>query len=298
MIASDETLRARSTEYMKKAYLETSAIDQAERSGLSGANLSSRLRCLGFSPAIGIHTIYELAATFLSPGQETKAAALFSIVRDLDPAYQRPSGSLLQEEVLKLRTGAAVFPFLDHLGHASARTEVGRLAFGIFDERAGQFISERESKIRVEFPNKAADYLQHIVNTQTQKSVPRIRTFQAAYKYFESQGQLPQLIRGALHNRVTESEARELATRLDAFPAVRSLVRANIYISFIFIANVCKPNDDKIDDYRHIIEASYCDAFITGDKQLLKTVQVIGPHLNPLPADSVLKSAERSVNSA
>jgi hypothetical protein len=278
---------------MKKAYLETSAINYAERSGIYGETLCFSLQSRGFRPAIGIHTIYELAVTFLSPGQAKKAAALFSLVRDLNPAYQPPSDSLLRQEIVKLRTGAAVLPFLDDLEYASAQTEVRRLASGVFDERGRRFVSGRESRIRSEFPHKAARYLQHVINTRANGSVPRIRTFQAAYQYFESSGEIPLLIRRTLHkDGVTESEARELEKRLNEFPAIRALLRANLYISFIFIANLCKPTDDKFDDYRHIIEASYYDAFVTRDKQLLGTVQAIGPHLNPLSADSVLKSVD------
>lgn len=272
---------------MRKAYLETSAINRTKKAGFSGRDLSSRLESLGFSPAIGIHTIYELAATFLSPGQEEKAVALFSIVQDLDPSYQRSSDSLLQEEILKLRTGAAVLPFLDYLGHASTRTEVGRLALGIFDQRARCFIRERESQIRVRFPNQAADYLQNVVTAQAH-GAPCIQTFEEAYQYFESKGQLPALIRRALRNQVAAHEARELHQRLEEFPAIRALVRATLYMDFIFIKHRVKPNDDKLDDYRHIIEATYCDAFVADDNQLLKTVRIISPHLYPLSLAVVL----------
>lgn len=272
---------------MRKAYLETSAINRAERAGRFGRDLSSRLQSLGFSPAIGIHTIYELAATFLSPGQEEKAAALFSIVQDLDPSYQQPADSLLQEEILKLRTGAAVLPFPDHLGLASTRTEVGRLALGIFDQQARCFISKRESQIRVTFPNQAADYLQHVVKAQAH-GAPRIQTFEEAYQYFESKGQLPAHIQRALRSQVTACEAREIYQRLEQFPAIQALVRAHVYMDFIFIKHRVKPNDDKLDDYRHIIEATYCDAFVADDHQLLKTVPLISPHLCPLPLAAVL----------
>lgn len=273
---------------MRKAYLETSAINRAERAELSGRDLSSRLKSLGFSPAIGIHTIYELAVTFLSPGQEEKAAALFSIVQDLDPSYQRPSDSLLREEILKFRTGAAVLPFFDYLGYASTRTEVERLAHGIFDQRARYFISKRESQMRVGFLNQAADYLQHVVKVQAQRSAPCIRSFEEAYQYFESEDQLPALIRRALRSQVAAHEAREIHQRLEEFPAIWAIVRANVYMDFIFIKHRVKPNDDKLDDYRHIIEATYCDAFVTGDNQLLKTVRIISPHLYPLSMAVVL----------
>jgi len=50
------------------------------------------------------------------------------------------------------------------------------------------------------------------------------------------------------------------------------------------------PGKDKIDDYRHIIEASYCDVFITGDAQLQKTVPRINPEVEVVEWNNFFKT--------
>ncbi len=60
------------------------------------------------------------------------------------------------------------------------------------------------------------------------------------------------MIRTILHNTITLSEALELAARLTEFQAIRSVLNANLYLTFICIAHESVPGDDKLDDYRHL----------------------------------------------
>lgn len=154
---------------MEKAYLETSAINSAESGSLSGQDLVHGLRYLGFSPVIGMHSIYELARTYLNPDQSVKAGRLFSIVRDLNPSFMPPTWQVLSQEVLKLRTGAAVFPFLTGVDLASAQTEVARLALGIFDNHAERFIRSREGAVKSDHLSLGNQYLNHINQMRTKE---------------------------------------------------------------------------------------------------------------------------------
>ena len=75
-----------------KAYLETSAINRAETMRMAGPTITAALRYQGLEPAIGMHTIYELARGFLTPEQGDRSARLFSIVQDLTPSYVPMTG--------------------------------------------------------------------------------------------------------------------------------------------------------------------------------------------------------------
>ena len=59
----------------------------------------------------------------------------------------------------------------------------------------------------------------------------------------------------------------------------------------IFIAVVHKdvPATDKVDDHRHIIEASYCDVFVTEEKQLLANVPRINSRIKPINGQQLEK---------
>lgn len=95
--------------------------------------------------------------------------------------------------------------------------------------------------------------------------------------YFE--GQLPNIIQEILRGQVTPLEANELSQRLNTFPALRSTLRANLYVNFIHIVHGTRPAYDKIDDYRHVVDASYCSAIVLSDEQLGRTVNRINPDL-------------------
>ncbi|MBI3767149.1 MAG: hypothetical protein HY271_01510 [Deltaproteobacteria bacterium] len=122
--------------------------------------------------------IYELAATFIRPEQARLGRKLFSILRELDPFYAPGSSELLLREVLKLRTGAAVLPFLDHADQAATRIEVARLAAGTFDQRARSFIETREAEMRATHPVAMAEYVSHVgrLRARSPSKIHGIRT--------------------------------------------------------------------------------------------------------------------------
>jgi hypothetical protein len=110
---------------------------------------------------------------------------------------------------------------------------------------------------------------------------PRPKTFEDVLAEFDDQ--VPGLIRQLLGDRVTASEATELHARLNEFPALRSVVRANLYLWAIPLMHDAGASRDKNHDYRHVIEASYCEVLITGDEQLARTVPRIYPGLLIIP---------------
>lgn len=267
---------------MDKAYLEPSIINHAERASVDGTKLASGLKALRLRPVIGLHTIYELARTFLDDAQTTKGARLFRVLSDLNASFVPSTWDLLSQEVLKLRTGAAVIPFLDHLNEAATRTEIARLAAGTLDDRARRFITGREENIKANLPRLSENYLDHVKRTKYEGHHPglEIRTYDDVLTYFSDE--LPAMIHEILKGGINAIEAKELALRLDSFPALRSTVRANLYLCFIHIVHSTSPAKDKIDDYRHLIDASYSSAVITDDTQLHKTSPRINPTLNVL----------------
>jgi len=260
-----------------KAYIETNAINQAYGFNLSGFRLKELLDSRGLTPAVGLHAIYELARTFLNEAEKQTGADLFSILRDLDPFYQLPPEMLHDQEIIKLRTGATVLPVLDQLNLAATKHEVERLACGIFDEKARNFIARREEDVKVNHPRFASDYITQIKQTANKPQFKKksLRTFDQVYAELENQ--IPDLIYRSLNGKVSLPEALELAKRMSSFPAIRSTARSHAYLSAICIIHKDVPGRDKLDDYRHIIEASYCDVFVTNDGQLSRTI----PHIDP-----------------
>lgn len=264
---------------MQKVYIETSVINRAFSESITGNDIVIYLDTLGFQPAIGTHTIYELAKTYLEPNSILKAQQLFSILLELEASIIPPTDKLFKEEIMKLRTGAAVLPFLDTLNQSSTRQEIHKLANGIFDSKAQKFIKNREKFHRTNNPIIYRDFLDHInkVKSYGTDILKNIRTFEDVISYLKNQ--IPDLIVKILKGKVSKYEAVELFQRLDSFPALRSAVRANIDLCFICIVHNTHPGSDRKDDNRHIVDSSYSKGIVTGDEQLEKRVNRINPEL-------------------
>ncbi len=264
---------------MFKAYLEPNAINWSRRSGWSGAELRSRLECRGLEPHFGIHGIYELARAFLSTEHESVAAEHFQILAALAPVFGPTPEMLFEKELDRLRTGAAVIPILDELNRTSAKEQVALMATGRLEDVGREFISRREANIARDHPTFIASQLEQ-VRAAVSPGTSRPTTFEDALAHFDPQ--VSDIIRQLLGDRVTASEGVELHARLNEFPAIRSTVRANIYMRAVPLMSGSGVSTDKNDDYRHVIEASYANVFVTGDDQLARTVPRLHPGLQVL----------------
>jgi len=262
-----------------KAYVEPNVINWARRSNWTGVALRSRLEARGLEPHFGIHGIYELARGFLSEQSKAVAQQNFEILAELDPIFGPTPDILFAKELDRLRTRAAVIPVLDDLNRASAKQEVIQMAAGRLEADGREFLQRRESGIDRDYPRYTAFQL-----SQTRAAVAagteRPKTPEEAFA--ELDPQVPGIIRQILGDRITASEAAELHARLDEFPALRSTVRANLYHWTIPLMHDAAGSRDKNDDYRHVIEASYVDVFVTGDNQLAHTVPRLHPGLQVL----------------
>lgn len=272
---------------MKKTFFETSAVNRAVADGVDAAALRRRLTGSDLCPVVGIHVIYELAVTFLRAERADIGKALFRFVRDLEPSITPPTMNLLLQEVLRLRTNAAVLPFPAYANQNATRLEIHRLAEGAFDASARAFIAAREEEVRREHPDMAKAYIEHVRRVRSSRgdSLPVLRRFPDVAEYFRDRW--PEMIRAILHNRITSAEARELSARLNEFPAIRSVLNANLYLTFICIAHETVPGDDKLDDYRHLIDASYCDSIVLYDNRARSAAPHIAPHLQVLSVEDL-----------
>jgi len=274
---------------MKSSYIETNIINKSLDLDISGGELRSQLDARALTPKFGIHGIYELARSFLNDDSRERAISLFCVLRDLDPGYQVPVDKILEQEIIKLRTGSAVLPFLPYFNQIETKQEVEKLAHGVFDEKAKSFISNREYEIKSFYPEMAKQYIASAksILRERPKSKKQPRTFEQLLSELESE--MPDLIYRMLKGKVSLLEARELYLRLKSFPAIHASAMANAYMTSICILHGDVPGKDKIDDYRHLIEASYCDVFITDDYQLKNTVPRINSDLQVIGLNDLIE---------
>jgi len=260
------------------AYLETSSINNALSKGKTGFDVSELVANVGFRPAIGIHTVYELARTFLDPDQMERGQALFTLLRDIDASFIPTTGQLIESELVKLRTGSVVMPFLDHDNRIATRYEIECLAQG-FVNRATSFTEIREKERRKNEVIENRDYLQQlfVLEQIDPKRFKGIKTFEQTLEVFSDE--LPAIITAVVKRGISRTEAKEVSVRLDSFPCIWSLVKANLYLNFIMIRYKIEPSYDRLDDFRQVADAAYCKAFVTNDDQLFKTATKINDAL-------------------
>jgi len=271
---------------LNKIYIEPNVINNIRRKGLSGHKFRLALEQNNFIAYFGVHGIYELARGFLDDTNNTDAKINFKILSELDPTFSPPVKTLHEKEIDKFRTEAEVIPILDNLNAIAAKQEVIRLEHGFFDNNAKNFIIKRENDINTNGNIRMYKYLTS-AKDELSKRKYNLKTYYDVYKYFEKD--IPDLLYKMLDKKITISEAEEISSKLEMFPAINAAVRANIYLCYIPIVHKNIPGKDKYDDYRHLIEGSYCNFIITGDKQLIYTTPLINPFLKAINIEDLFK---------
>jgi|GEM_PF-2367616 hypothetical protein len=264
---------------MAKLYIDSSSVFRTADRLLDGRTLASSLAERGYSAVVGMHTVYVLGSKVLLSGDTEKGMQVFSILRDLNAAFVPPTRRLLAYEVLSLRTGSPVVPFLLAVDRRAMQLEIERLARGIFDGRAEYFIRTREARsgaVEPLLPPDRRGDLGFPFSGGPGRVFPPPSPEDALSSSAET---LPHLVLKIFGTKITEEEAQELALRLDDFPALRSAVLANLYWIGFRASGRSPKGSARPEDSLHLIDSAYCDALLTADQGLAEAASFIAPHI-------------------
>jgi hypothetical protein len=134
-----------------------------------------------------------------------------------------------------------------------------------------------------EYPVEIENYIKHIESVRTSKgamlsTIQSLDDMRAQYI-----PQFPQMIQEItnpyLTDKLLDIEAERIARNLSSYPTIRTSIMANLYLMLVCIRNGTRPSRDKIHDHKHVINASYCQVFITEEKQLQKNTKLLNPSL-------------------
>jgi DNA mismatch endonuclease (patch repair protein) len=254
-------------------YLDTNIWNRLFEQQVNPQKLLDDLRHRNATLAISGQTIYELGRTFLR--QPQKGQDLFSYLKhyvDAGIVFVRDNMDQLDGEIEAVHNVSSyVIAFYkpDGDGYKALKTEVDKLAHGVFDEMAHQHISNREQFSKV----TRADQKTHFEDKPEMKE--RLKSI--------SDGEFPKwLDNESISNSGTAILTRHLLrayTRLDANTAVhaaetllnikpsrisKGLVRADLYYNWRCARRESNPSD-LIDDMYHVLNASYCDVYSTAE---------------------------------
>lgn len=263
---------------MKKAFLETSVFNKAIDENVPPQELLSLINKREATPVIGSHVLYEMEKGFLYDKHKERAINLLDYCLELQPGLITTTSDLLDQEITRARYGSAVLPLMPP--KASKRTWEGikSLRKNPYGHSAIAFVKDREMRREEDEVLKGAAYIKHIKDVKSRiphKTVP----LESYLKLSDLEA--PEVIAQALKGQrwLNSYAINRIVPELNALPAIRTLIRANMYVSWIYIENEHRPSKDKLDDGRHLIDASYSDLFITADKGQIKLASILNPDL-------------------
>lgn len=279
---------------MKSAYIETTAINKAWEAGITGRQIADALTSLKLRPKTSILTLQELAKTYLDEHNKQAARELCTIVKDIKPTFIPEINYLIVWEAQKVWEGCELPVFEDSYQEVIGE-EVRKLACGILSDEARDLILGRDMQIRQEIPDACEEIIDSVREAKKQKPgiFKELRSFDDFLNHYKDN--YADSITKHLMKNVLHVEAELLAHNIDDFPVLRSLVRSDLYMTFILVAHEEVPARDKTHDLKHIISASYCDTFLSADSEQIKLVKSINPDLKILPWDDFIEKAKISL---
>jgi hypothetical protein len=253
----------------------------------------------GHQFAIGTHLVYELARGLLYDQHIETVRRAFSLLATLKRVvYLPPVEDLLRAELYEASTGTLHLAVLSLENERRFRDEVEALAAGEAKD-FNSFIRRREAAIRTHHPEIAAANAERVRAhlAAHPEDAPRLRTFNGYRAFALEQGAGNQLVRRLAERNAVTMDARGVDRILHdpaAFPALTTWLNGQFYLAWIAGVQGATPSRDKLDDYRHLIEAARCQVFVTHDAELLRRARDLRPDLPMTAWDefrSVLEAA-------
>ena len=237
---------------------------------VNGHNLSSSLAAQNTQLVLGENVLSEMAKAF--QGLNPRARELFSYLKsflDFGIPLLKPTWALLIEEALHvLKQGPEVVPFASSTDHLLKQVE--RLSKGDFDSRALQLVLERKgaaqtTRAMAKAHLTARPKLTSILKQVSSVNLPRWIARQATSARGRTvlAGHLKVEFPSNTSNELYYTAKKLLASR--RYRVSHALVRSDLYANWR-CANNGSLRSDVPDDIFHVVNASYCDIFITTDR--------------------------------
>jgi hypothetical protein len=233
-------------------------------------SLGARAITLDFSD----HCVTEMAKTFRGYGTAAdRGRQLFSCLRrfvDAGARCTKQNMELIPAELTALTSKTEVEPFLSANEHAQLKADIDKLVGGIFDEAANRLIDER-----IEFARRTRQaQIRHLELRPEMKQKLMAISPDAFPVWLDEQvlsldgqkilaGQIMRIYPDAPPGDVFGFAGALLAN--PRFRFARGVVRADLYYNWR-CAHRGSNRPDLIDDMFHVLNATYCDIYVSKEK--------------------------------
>jgi hypothetical protein len=261
-----------------KVYLETNLWNALCDHPVDADTLVASLGSRGINLVFSYHCVTEMAKTFQGFGAAAdRGRQLFSCLRrfvDAGARCAQQNMKLIPAELTALTSRTEVELFISANEHTQLKAAIGKLANGIFDETANRFIGEQ-----IEFAKRTREgQISHLQlrPEMKQKLVavsPNVFPTWLDEQVLSLDGQkilTSHIMR--IYPDAPPSAAFGYARALLANPRfrfARGVVRADLYYNWR-CAHRGSNRPDLIDDMFHVLNATYCDIYVTQEKNQIE----------------------------
>jgi hypothetical protein len=260
---------------LKLIYLDTNLWNRLMDQNVDPEKLLSDLRAKNATLVLSGHTIYEMSRTFLSsaPGAAPRAQELFDYIKqyvDAGIPYAHDNMQQLQGEVKALTTGSAtVDAFFGQEDYKLLRSEVDKLANGILDDKALEFIVGR----RRFSESTRSDQKRHLQEKEHVRTRLQTISDEQLSAWLDEQTVTDngaailarQLLR--IYDEIPQEVVIRIAVdllRIAPSRLARGVVRADLYYNWR-CAQRGSNRKDLVDDLYHVLNASWCHIYATAE---------------------------------
>lgn len=261
---------------IKTAFLETSAINKCCDNHINGYQLNSLFKQNNIEPVVGMYTLYELARAHNVDLE--KAKKLFQFIQQLNPSFCYRKDLLYKWEAEKITDNKAVNYIVNSIDlREKISSRIANYSNGLFTEEDKEFEARRQASLTRDMQNWAPNTFNN------EKINPNQMSFlEFVQKYFASDQQVNEIKDIIFINTKIEllsPNIDKFKQNLTSYPALRTLIYSYLYLNYVVKTGRHTPAEDKFTDQLQLIEAAYCNIFISGDEKHLKYANKINSQI-------------------
>jgi hypothetical protein len=258
---------------LKRIYLDTNIWDQLCDQNVNPKGFLDALASKGFTLVISFHTVYEMGRMFASTEPQVIArgrqiCAYVCQYLDLGMPCVKEFWEVIVSEAYAFENNLSeIDPMATPEQCATTRQEVDKLSNGIIDERVRPFLDQR-----LEFAKDTREQQQSHIENRAQLKEHLNKTEEADLaQWMEKETFTPEGVNTLYQKfikRIGSGPTPEYILHLLMFPlaeASRASVRGDLYYNW-HCAEHGGIRLDLLDDILHLLEAVYCDLYISEDK--------------------------------
>jgi len=236
------------------------------------------LKSNGLHGVVSQHTTYELARTFLNPKNTEIGKELFLIIKELEPIFTCETQTLLKREISKLKneSSSGMSYLIESIYVSPLNEAMDEMCKGELTQKYTSFISGMEKAF-----DRDNEMWDGIIKKRDKQEFKQKSFQQYKTEWLEtvSSATMQSQVMEFAGSRLDTKDIDTFMKNINSYPAMRTLIYSNLYLNFVAKQSGNRPSKDKSDDFRHLIDSSYCTTIVSSDERLSGYSKEINPDI-------------------